>query len=268
MNIAAAVSEARPKPFHTERVSWVHHWTDRLFSLRIARPASFRFTSGQFVMMGLEVGNRPLLRAYSIASPAWDDELEFYSIKVDDGPLTSLLKSVTPGDTIVLGRKPTGTLVLDALRPGRVLYLISTGTGLAPFLSIIREPETYERFDKIVLTHTCRRLADQSYREFLANEFRSDCYIGELVGEKLLYYPTTTREPSANNGRITDLIRSRRLFQDLGMPELNPEFDRVMLCGGTPFLNEMKGLLSSRGFSEGSVSAQGDYVVEKAFVET
>ncbi len=267
----AATLAAPPKArnaFHVERVTWVKHWTQSLFSLRTTRDPGFRFVSGQFVMLGLEVEGKPLLRAYSIASAAWADELEFYSIKVPDGPLTSRLRNVVVGDEILIGKKPTGTLILDGLKPGRNLYLLGTGTGLAPFLSLVREPEVYERFEKVIVTHTVREVADLNYREFLSHELPNDPDLGEIVAPKLIYYPTVTREPFVTRGRITDLITSGQLFRDIGLPDLDPTRDRLMLCGGPSVLADLKALLIERGYQEGSVASPGDFVLERAFVET
>ncbi|MBV9510753.1 MAG: ferredoxin--NADP reductase [Caulobacteraceae bacterium] len=263
----AAPAKARGA-FNVERVTWVRHWTDQLFTLRTTRDPSFRFTSGQFVMLGLEVEGRPLLRAYSIASPHYAEELEFYSIKVEDGPLTSRLMKVREGDEVLVGRKPTGTLVLDGLRPGKTLYMIGTGTGLAPWLSLARDPEVYERFDKVVITHTVRNVADLNYRQFLSHDLPNDPDLGELIAPKLIYYPTVTRELFQNQGRITDLITSGKLFDDIGLPPLDPAHDRLMLCGGPSVLADLKALLLARGYEEGSVSSPGDFVLERAFVET
>ena len=267
---AATVADA-PKTrgaFYVERVTWVRHWTDTLFSLHTTRDNGFRFISGQFVMLGLEVEGRPLLRAYSIASASWADDLEFYSIKVPNGPLTSRLMNIKVGDEILVGKKPTGTLILDGLRPGRNLYLLGTGTGLAPFLSLVREPEVYERFEKVIVTHTVREVADLNYREFLSHELPNDPDLGEMVGPKLIYYPTVTREPFQTQGRITDLIQSGQLFRDIGLPDLDPARDRLMLCGGPSVLADLKALLLARGYQEGSVANPGDFVLERAFVET
>lgn len=254
--------------FNIERVTYVRHWTDELFTLRTTRDPTFRFDSGQFVMLGLMVDGKPLLRAYSIASPSWHDELEFYSIKVKDGPLTSRLMHIVEGDELLIGRKPTGTLVLDGLRPGRNLYMLGTGTGLAPWLSLVRDPEVYERFDKVIITHTVRNVADLGYREFLSHELPNDPDLGEMIGPKLIYYPTVTREPFPNQGRITDLIQSGKLFDDIGLPPFDVTRDRVMLCGGPSVLVDLKDLLLARGYEEGSISAPGDFVLERAFVET
>ena len=254
--------------FNLERVTYVHHWTPSLFTLRTTRDPSLRFASGQFVMLGLEVEGRPLLRAYSIASANYADHLEFYSIKVQDGPLTSHLQKIAPGDEVLVGRKPTGTLVLDGLRPGRTLYLVGTGTGLAPFLSLVRDPEVYERFDKVVVTHTVREVADLNYREFLSHELPMDPDLGELIAPKLVYYPTVTRESFHTEGRITDLISSGKIFTDLGLAPLDPARDRLMLCGGPSVLADLKALLLARGYQEGSIATPGDFVLERAFVET
>jgi ferredoxin--NADP+ reductase len=270
MQDAAAI--ARPakthSAFYTERVTWVRHWTGSLFSFRTTRDAALRFASGQFVMLGIEIAGKPLLRAYSIASASWSDELEFYSIKVADGPLTSHLQKIREGDAILIGKKPTGTLILDGLRPGRNLYLLGTGTGLAPFLSLARDPEVYERFDKVIVTHTVREVADLNYRELLSHELANDPDLGELIAPKLVYYPTVTREPFVTQGRITDLIASGKLFADIGLPDLDPAHDRLMLCGGPSVLADLKALLLDRGYEEGSVANPGDFVLERAFVET
>ena len=266
-NVVAAPAKARGA-FYVERVTYVRHWTESLFTIRTTRDAGLRFESGQFVMLGLEVNGKPLLRAYSVASAYYADELEFYSIKVADGPLTSHLMKIREGDEILIGRKPTGTLVLDGLRPGKNLYLLGTGTGLAPFLSLVRDPEVYERYEKVIVTHTVREVADLSYREFLSEELPNDPDLGEMVEPKLIYYPTVTREPFANQGRITDLITSGKLFEDIGLPPLDPARDRVMLCGGPSVLADLKAMLLARGYEEGSVAKPVDFVLERAFVET
>ena len=255
--------------FYVETVTWVQHWTPELFSFRTTRDPGLRFASGQFVMVGLmtEEG-KPLVRAYSIASPAWHDELEFYSIKVQDGPLTSRLQKIQVGDQVLIGRKPTGTLVLDGLKPGRRLYMLGTGTGLAPWLSLARDPEVYERFDEVIVTHTVREVADLNYRDLLEHELSNDEYLGELIGPKLKYYPTVTREPFKTQGRITDLIASGQIHRDLDTPPLDPAVDRLMLCGGPSVLADLKVQLEGMGFEEGSIAKPGDYVLEKAFVET
>jgi ferredoxin--NADP+ reductase len=271
MTEAAAIA-APPKArgaFNIETVTWVRHWTESLFSFRTTRDPAFRFENGQFVMLGLEQPNgKPLLRAYSIASPNWAEELEFYSIKVPDGPLTSQLQKIKVGDEVVIGKKPTGTLVLDGLKPGRTLYMVGTGTGLAPWLSLARDPEVYERFDTVVVTHTVREVRDLNYREFFERELPGDEMLGELVAPKLRYYPTVTREPFKTNGRITDLMRSGKVFEDLGLPPLDPARDRLMMCGGPSVLADLKAILLELGFEEGSIAKPGDFVLEKAFVET
>jgi ferredoxin--NADP+ reductase len=251
-----------------ETVLSVRHWTDSLFSFTTTRSPSFRFSNGQFTMMGLETdGGRPLVRAYSMASPNYEDTLEFFSIKVPDGPLTSRLQHIKQSDRILVSKKPTGTLVVDNLLPGRFLYLLSTGTGLAPFMSIIRDPDTYERYEKVVLVHGCRQIAELAYGERITADLPRDELIGEYVRDKLIYYPTVTREPFHHRGRITDLITSGQLFRDVGLASLEAEQDRVMLCGSPQMLKDMRIVLEERGFIEGSVSEPGTFVVEKAFVE-
>ena len=245
----------------------VHHWTDRLFSFTVARDPGLRFESGQFVMLGLRMDGKPLLRAYSIASASYDDFVEFLSIKVEDGPLTSKLRSIVPGDRIIMGRKATGTLLLDNVLRGRRLYMLSTGTGLAPFMSLVKDPLVYERHEVVVLTHGCREASEFAYADWLRNGLRSHELLGELVGDKLRYYPSTTRDDYPVKGRITDLIRSGQLGRDLGLPALDPADDRVMICGSEPMIAELKTLLEDRGFVEGSSNQPGSYVVEKAFVE-
>jgi ferredoxin/flavodoxin---NADP+ reductase len=250
-----------------ERVLSVHHWTEQLFSFTTTRDRAFRFKNGQFTMIGIPVDGKPLLRAYSMASPNYDEKLEFFSIKVPDGPLTSRLQHLKQGDPIFVGRKPTGTLVLDNLRDGRNLYLLGTGTGLAPFLSIIRDPETYERFEKVVLLHGCRHVAELAYGETITRVLPEDEFLGEEIRSKLIYYPTVTREPFRNRGRITDLITSNKLFDDIGLPPMTQEDDRVMICGSPDMLRDLKLLLEARNFVEGNHGEPGDFVVEKAFVE-
>ena len=250
-----------------ERVLSVHHWTEQLFSFTTTRDRAFRFKNGQFTMIGIPVDGKPLLRAYSMASPNYDEKLEFFSIKVPDGPLTSRLQHLKEGDPIFVGRKPTGTLVLDNLRDGRNLYLLGTGTGLAPFLSIIRDPETYERFEKVVLLHGCRQVAELAYGETITRVLPEDEFLGEEIRSKLIYYPTVTREPFRNRGRITDLITSNKLFDDIGLPPMTQEDDRVMICGSPDMLRDLKALLEARDFVEGNHGEPGDFVVEKAFVE-
>ncbi len=253
--------------YNEETVLSVKHWNDELFSFSATRNPSFRFRNGQFTMIGLEVNGRPLVRAYSMASANYDDSLEFFSIKVQNGPLTSRLQHIKPGDRILVGKKPTGTLVLDNLLPGKRLYLLSTGTGLAPFLRITRDPDAYERFEKVILVHGCRHVSDLAYRDRLTKELGEDEFLGQTVREQLIYYPTVTREPFENRGRITDLIASGRLFQDIGQPPLDGETDRVMLCGSPAMLAELRALLESKGYAEGNMGEPGDFVIEKAFVE-
>lgn len=253
--------------FNTETVLAVRHWTDTLFSIKTTRSKSFRFSNGQFTMLGLEDGGRPLVRAYSMASPNYDDALEFFSIKVPDGPLTSRLLHIKVDDPVLVGRKPTGTLVVDNLLPGRTLYLLSTGTGLAPFLSIIRDPETYERYEMVVLVHGCRHVAELAYGERIMQEWPNDEFVGDNISRQLIYYPTVTREPFRNRGRIDDLITSGRLFEDIGRDPIDAEHDRAMLCGSPDMLASMRDVLQDRGFTEGSSHAPGSFVVEKAFVQ-
>lgn len=253
-----------------QTVTQVDHWTDQLFSFRTTRPASLRFRSGEFVMIGLMGDNgKPLLRAYSIASPSWDDELEFYSIKVQDGPLTSKLQHIEPGDQVILRPKPVGTLVHDALLPGKRLWLFATGTGVAPFASLIRDPETYENYDQIILTHTCRDVEELEFSRRLVDNVRSDDMLRELIGDgldKLVYYPTTTREQSPKMGRITDLLKSGDLFDDLGIDGIHSDTDRAMVCGSIGLNTDMKSILEGFGLEEGANSDPKHYVVEKAFV--
>ncbi len=258
---------ALPKTVTQETVLQVRHWTTTLFSFRLTRPASFRFRSGEFVMLGLMVDGKPLLRAYSVASPSWDEALDFFSIKVQDGPLTSRLQKIQEGDAVLLGRKPTGTLVLDALLPGKNLYLFSTGTGIAPFASLIRDPETYEKFDKVILTHTCRQVPDLAYGEDIVMQAKQDPLVGEEASAKLVHYTSVTRESYVHMGRITTLIENGTLFEDLGMAPLNPETDRVMICGSINMLNDTKVLTEKAGLTEGSNAAPGTFVVEKAFAD-
>jgi ferredoxin/flavodoxin---NADP+ reductase len=255
-----------PAGVHAETVRAVKHYTDRLFSFRVTRPQSFRFRSGEFVMIGLPNAEKPIFRAYSIASPAWDDELEFFSIKVPDGPLTSQLQKIAPGDTILLRQKSTGTLVLDALTPGKRLFMVSTGTGIAPFASLVRDPETYEKFDQVVLTHTCRDHAELAYGAELFEQSVNDPLIGEFAAGRLTLYSTTTREDSNRMGRITRLIEDGKLFADLGIDAFNPETDRVMICGSIAMLNDVKAIVEAAGFEEGSNSEPASFVVERAFV--
>jgi len=248
-------------------VTSVHHWTDHLFSFRVTRDPGFRFKNGNFTMIGLEIGDRPLLRAYSMASANYEDELEFFSIKVPDGPLTSRLQQIRAGDEILISRKPTGTLVLDHLLPGRNLYLLSTGTGLAPFLSIIKDPEIYERFERVILCHGSRYVSELAYRDVITGQLPQNEYFGEVIREKLLYYPTVTREPFHNQGRLTDLIESGKLLRDLDLPALSTADDRFMLCGSPAMLKDTCAILEARGFRETRAGNLGHYVIERAFVE-
>ncbi len=252
--------------FLTETVTHVHRWTDSQFSFRTTRDPGFRFENGHFTMIGLPVDGKPLLRAYSIASTKYDDYLEFLSIIVPTGKLTSTLSKIDVGDTILVGRKPTGTLLLDNLLPGKNLYLLSTGTGLAPFLSIVRDFQTYEKYDKVVLIHGCRTVAELAYHDYLTRELIEDEVVGDMVRDQLIYYPTVTREPFTNEGRITDLIRSGKLSEDIGLPPLSAADDRVMLCGSPDMLKDCRVILEERGFTEGSHTTQGHFVLEKAFV--
>ncbi len=261
-----------------QKVTEVKHWTDRLFSFRVARPASLRFRSGEFVMIGLmgdpdpKTGKqKPLLRAYSIASPSWDEELEFYSIKVQDGPLTSKLQHIQPGDDIILRPKPVGTLVHDALVPGRRIWFFATGTGFAPFASLLREPQTYEDYEEVIITHTCRTAGELTYGRELIEGLKEDELLNEVIGDgfwkKIKYYPTTTREESPKMGRITDLIRSGEAYKDLSVEPLCPQNDRAMICGNLAFNLELKDMLEEAGLEEGANSKPAQYVVEKAFLD-
>lgn len=254
--------------FNEERVLSVHHWTDKLFTFTTTRDPSLRFSNGHFTMIGLRQENgKPLLRAYSIVSANYEEHLEFLSIKVPDGPLTSRLQHIQPGDSIVVGRKPTGTLLIDYLLPGKRLYLLGTGTGLAPFMSIVRDPETYEKFDQVILVHGVRQVDELAYHDMLVEHLPNHEFLGDLVTSKLRYYPTVTREAYRNMGRITDLMSSGKLFEDLGMPPLNREHDRVMICGSPGMLRDLKAMLEERGFHEGNTSTPGDFVIERAFAE-
>jgi ferredoxin--NADP+ reductase len=254
--------------FNTETVLDVHHWNDTLFSFKTTRDPSLRFRNGHFVMLGLQVDGKPLMRAYSVASANYEENLEFLSIKVPNGPLTSRLQHLKVGDEILVSRKPTGTLVVDDLRPGKHLYLFGTGTGLAPFLSIVKDPDTYERFEKVILVHGVREVSELAYSEYLQNELPGNEFFGELVQQKLVYYPTVTREPFRNRGRITDLIASDKLTEDIGLAPLSPATDRAMICGGPAMLADTRALLDARGFRiSPSQGVPGDYVIERAFVE-
>jgi ferredoxin--NADP+ reductase len=253
--------------FNEERVLSVHHWTDTLFSFTTTRDASFRFKNGQFTMIGLKVDEKPLLRAYSVVSTNYDENLEFFSIKVPDGPLTSRLQNLKVGDPIIIGKKATGTLVLDNLKDGKRLFLLGTGTGLAPFLSLIRDPETYERYEKVVLVHGCRLVSELAYGERITRDLPQDEFLGEMIRKQLLYYPTVTREPFRNRGRITDLLTSGQLFGDLGLEPFDPASDRFMLCGSPQLVVDLRAIFTERGLQEGNHGEAGDYVVERAFVE-
>lgn len=252
---------------HTERVLTVHHWTDRLFSFTTTRDPALRFSNGHFTMIGLMVDNKPLLRAYSVVSANYEEHLEFLSIKVEDGPLTSRLQHIRVGDEIIVGRKPTGTLLIDYTLPGKRLYLVGTGTGLAPFMSIIRDPATYEKFEQVILVHGVRLVSELAYHDYITQDLPRHEFLGEMVSEQLKYYPTVTRERFRHQGRVTDLITSNKLTEDLGLPPLDPAEDRVMLCGSPMLLSDMKIILEQRGFHEGNTTTPGDYVVERAFVE-
>jgi ferredoxin--NADP+ reductase len=256
--------------FLSVAVKWVRHWNEHLFSFAVERPASFRFRSGEFVMIGLpgEDGGKPIMRAYSIASPAWSEELEFLSIKVPEGPLTGRLQAVEPGDQLYLGRKPTGTLVLDALQGGERLFLLSTGTGLAPFLSLVRDPDVYERFDQIVLVHGVRRVDDLAWREMLSAQLADDPLVAEQAATQLIYLPSVTREPFERSGRITDMVADGRLFDApvTGGRGFDKERDRAMMCGSTAMIRDTAALLEAAGLEEGSNAQPGHFVIERAFV--
>ena len=270
--VSEATAVKAPVLPDAQTVTEVKHWTDRLFSFKVSRPASLRFRSGEFVMIGLLGDNgKPLLRAYSIASPSWDEELEFYSIKVQDGPLTSKLQHIQPGDQIILRPKPVGTLVHDALLPGKRLWFFATGTGFAPFASLLREPQTYEDYDEVIITHTCRDVAELDYGRELIDSIRQDEMLAELIGEgfadKIRYYPTTTREESPKMGRITTLLQDGTVFADLGIEGgIKPETDRAMVCGSLAFNHDIKAILEEFGLREGANSEPKEFVIEKAFV--
>ena len=270
---ATTAPPVKDAPFHVEKVLWVKHWTDRLFSFGITRPASLRFRSGEFVMIGLpsreELGEKkPILRAYSVASPHFAEELEFFSIKVPDGPLTSRLQLIQPGDEILLGKKPTGTLVLDAVRPGKRLFLFGTGTGLAPWLSVARDPDAYSRFERVIVAHGGREVKALAYRDLFTHDIFDDPLVGDEARAQLTYYPTVTREPFERQGRFTDLIESGKLFKDLGLDQtkFDPEHDRAMLCGSMAMIKDTAALLEAHGLKEGSNAEPGDFVIERAFV--
>ncbi len=253
--------------FNIEKVTYVHHWNDSLFTIKTTRSDGLRFRSGEFAMIGLEVDGKPLVRAYSIASPSWAEELEFYSIKVQDGPLTSRLQHIQVGDELLVSKKPTGTLVLDDLLPGKHLYMLATGTGLAPFLSLTREFETYERFEKVILVHGVRHVNDLAYRDFFEKDLFNDEIFGELAKDKLIYYPTVTRDAFKNTGRITDLMSSGKLFEDIGLPPINKQDDRVMICGSIPMNADISKILDDFGLTMSArMGEPADYVVERAFV--
>jgi len=267
--LARAVDAAPhiPAGVYAETVTEVQHYTDRLFRFRITRPAAFRFRSGEFVMIGLPNAERPVYRAYSIASPSWDEEIEFFSIKVPDGPLTEHLQRIRVGDTVLMRKKPTGTLVLDALLPGKRVYMFSTGTGIAPFASLVRDTETYEKFGEVILTHTCREVAELEYGLELVRNLMEDQLVGELARAQLRHYPTVTREAFPVTGRITDLMANGKLFADLGVPPICPEDDRGMICGSMAMLRDTKEALEGYGLTEGSNAQPGSFVVERAFVD-
>ncbi|SMC68156.1 ferredoxin--NADP reductase [Rhizobium sp. RU36D] len=267
-NASAAPAPAAvvPDGVYAETVLSVTHYTDHLFRFRMTRPAGFRFRSGEFAMIGLMVEGKPIYRAYSIASPAWDEELEFFSIKVPNGPLTQHLQRIQPGDQVLMRKKPTGTLVLDALTPGKRLYMFSTGTGIAPFASLIRDPETYEKFEEVILTHTCREVAELKYGFDLIEEIRNDEMLSEIVGDKLKHYATVTREDYPFQGRITDLLENGKIFTDLGVPPLDPAVDRGMICGSAAMLKDTKAQLEKAGLTEGANNKPAEFVIERAFV--
>ena len=253
--------------FNEERVLSVHHWTDKLFTFTTTRDPALRFSNGHFTMIGLRVDGKPLLRAYSIVSANYEEHLEFLSIKVPDGPLTSRLQHVQVGDTVIVGKKPTGTLVIDYLTPGKRLYLLSTGTGLAPFMSIIRDPDTYERFEQVILVHGVRTKDELAYHDLVVDHLPAHEFLGDLVTSQLRYYPTVTREAYKNMGRVTELMESGKMFDDLQVPPLDAAVDRVMICGSPGMLKDLKHLLEARGFVEGSTSTPGAFVIERAFAE-
>lgn len=277
MNVDVNIAEREPvlipesTAFHTVAVRWVRHWNDHLFSFAIDRPASLRFRSGEFIMIGLPGvdGGKPVMRAYSIASPSYADELEFLSIKVEGGPLTGRLQMIRPGDQLYMGRKPTGTLVCDALLGGKRLWMLSTGTGLAPFISLARDPEVYDRFGQVIIVHGVRHVDELAWRDELTAQLAGDPLVGDQALLQFHYVPTVTREPFHTNGRITDLIADGRLFAPpvLGPRGFDPEIDRVMLCGSTAMIRETAGLLEAAGLTEGSNANPGQYVIERAFVD-
>lgn len=253
--------------FNEERVLSVHHWTDRLFTFTTTRDPALRFSNGHFTMIGLRVNGKPLLRAYSIVSANYEEHLEFLSIKVQDGPLTSRLQHLKVDDTIIVGRKPTGTLLVDYLLPGKRLYLLATGTGLAPFMSVIRDPETYEKFEQVILVHGVRTRDELAYHDLVVDHLPKHEFLGEMITRQLHYYPTVTRESYRNMGRVTHLLENGKLTEDLGLPALDREHDRVMICGSPAMLRDLKHLLEARGFHEGNTTRPGDFVIERAFAE-
>ena len=253
--------------FHHEKVLSVHHWTDRLFSFTTTRDTGLRFSNGHFTMIGLEIEGKPLLRAYSIVSANYEEHLEFLSIKVPDGPLTSRLQHIQVGDEVIVGKKPTGTLLIDYLLPAKRLYLFSTGTGLAPFMCVIRDPETYEKFDEVVLVHGVRQVSELAYGDYIEKELPEHELLGEFIKGHLKYYPLVTREPFKNQGRITDVIENGQMARDLNLPALDPKVDRAMICGSPGMLRDLKAMLEARGFNEGNTTKPGDFVIERAFAD-
>jgi ferredoxin--NADP+ reductase len=273
LEIETPILAGKPSPFavpagcYPLTVQEVQHYTDSLFRFRVTRPMQFRFRSGEFVMIGLPNAEKPVFRAYSVASPSWDEELEFFSIKVPDGPLTEHLQKIQPGDTVLMRKKATGTLVNDALLPGKRVWMFSTGTGIAPFASLIRDPETYDKFDQVILTHGCRTVAELKYGEDLVASLRDDPLVGDLVRDKLIHYTTVTREDFVRQGRLTDLIVSGKLFDDIGLARMGPEEDRAMICGSMAMLKDTKELCLSHGLEEGANNKPAQFVVERAFVD-
>jgi ferredoxin--NADP+ reductase len=253
--------------YQHETVTSVHHWNDTLFSFTSTRDPGFRYKNGFFTMIGIEVNGKPLVRAYSMVSANYEEQLEFFSIKVPDGALTSRLQHLKVGDTLLVGAKPTGTLVAENLLPGKHLYLFGTGTGLAPFMSIIKDPEVYEMYEKIILVHGVRIISELAYQDFITNELPNNEFFGDIIREKLIYYPTVTREKFRNTGRVTDLMVSGKLFRDIGLPVANLEDDRFMLCGSPSMLKDTGKILNQFGFQEARNGNQGHYVIERAFVE-
>ena len=254
--------------YSTEKILSVHHWNDTLFSFKTTRQDGLRFENGQFVMIGLEVDGRPLARAYSVASPNYDEHLEFLSIKVQNGPLTSRLQHIKVGDELLVSRKPTGTLVIHDLKPAKNLYLFSTGTGLAPYMSLIQDIEVYDRFEKVILVHGVRKINDLAYKDFIENDLPNNEFFGEEIRNQLIYYPTVTRESFKNEGRLTDLVKSGKLFDDIGLSKMNPIDDRAMICGSPEMLKDTQDLLDSMDFIVSPrIGEPGDYVIEHAFVE-